>query len=351
MNQNISNSTVADNYQAWSINQELFPAKASLKDQIIFLLGYAVLAPSAHNTQPWTFSFQGTDTIIFGLNNKRVLKQSDPTHRQAYISLGCAINHFIAAAKEFNIHVLDFSVNVENWSTVKIRMGASTNEANNLKFDSTLLKSMVNRSCNRTNHTLSYETRLKLEQIAEKYDGIYTIFESELKIKIANIAAESQYFAMSQKLFRKELSDWVKSNTTDSSLGMPGFVMGLNNIQSIVLSRLISVLPPSKIAMKKEIDLLSKHTESLIFFVAEDQTARSFIELGMKVDSFLLDLTSEGLSAAFYTAPVEYDQYRFKIKNLISSNFEPFVLLRAGFAESATPKTPRLVAQQCFIQQ
>ncbi len=35
------------------INEADFPRFGSPQDQLRFLLGYAVLAPSARNTQPW----------------------------------------------------------------------------------------------------------------------------------------------------------------------------------------------------------------------------------------------------------------------------------------------------------
>ena len=44
-----------DNYVAWDIDEKKFPRNGNLQDQIQFLIGYGILAPSTHNTQPWEF--------------------------------------------------------------------------------------------------------------------------------------------------------------------------------------------------------------------------------------------------------------------------------------------------------
>lgn len=37
---------------AWAIDADAYPAHGSAAAQLEFLLGYAILAPSGHNTQP-----------------------------------------------------------------------------------------------------------------------------------------------------------------------------------------------------------------------------------------------------------------------------------------------------------
>lgn len=53
-------------------------------------IGYATLAPSTNNTQPWKFEIaEGTIRVLpdFG----RCLPVADPLNRELYISLGCAL--------------------------------------------------------------------------------------------------------------------------------------------------------------------------------------------------------------------------------------------------------------------
>jgi nitroreductase len=41
--------------QAWNIAENQFPKEGTRNEQLKFLLNYAILAPSSHNTQPWLF--------------------------------------------------------------------------------------------------------------------------------------------------------------------------------------------------------------------------------------------------------------------------------------------------------
>lgn len=42
------------------INISDFPEKGSLEFQIKFVLNYAILAPSTHNSQPWLFKIEAS---------------------------------------------------------------------------------------------------------------------------------------------------------------------------------------------------------------------------------------------------------------------------------------------------
>ncbi|MHB8520346.1 MAG: hypothetical protein ACYDH9_06275 [Limisphaerales bacterium] len=50
--------------QPWSISADDFPASSFASDQLEHLLGYAVLAPSTHNTQPWLFRINAMGEIV-----------------------------------------------------------------------------------------------------------------------------------------------------------------------------------------------------------------------------------------------------------------------------------------------
>ena len=40
----------------WAVDDADFPRDAAIDEQIRFLLNYAILAPSSHNSQPWRFA-------------------------------------------------------------------------------------------------------------------------------------------------------------------------------------------------------------------------------------------------------------------------------------------------------
>ena len=50
----------------------------------------AILAPSVHNTQPWRFVLDAGGLEIHA-DLTRQLRILDPTRRQMYVSIGCAL--------------------------------------------------------------------------------------------------------------------------------------------------------------------------------------------------------------------------------------------------------------------
>jgi hypothetical protein len=48
----MGNETVEAPLEPWAISEDAYPATADAAQRLRFLLRYAILAPSGHNTQP-----------------------------------------------------------------------------------------------------------------------------------------------------------------------------------------------------------------------------------------------------------------------------------------------------------
>jgi hypothetical protein len=84
----------------WSIEGREFPASADLAEQATFLVGYAILAPSTKNTQPWRFQVNGGEVGIWR-DTSRWLRVADRGQRELHLSLGCALENLLVAAEYF----------------------------------------------------------------------------------------------------------------------------------------------------------------------------------------------------------------------------------------------------------
>jgi hypothetical protein len=62
------------------------------------LVAAAILAASAHNTQPWAFVVQ-SDRIDLLADRRRTMGTMDPMGRELLISLGCALENLVLAAR------------------------------------------------------------------------------------------------------------------------------------------------------------------------------------------------------------------------------------------------------------
>ena len=84
----------------WKIRESDFSSMTSFEEKVKFLLKYAVLAPSSHNTQPWKFAIKD-ERIKVSADLTCALKVADPDERELFISVGCALTNLTIAAKRF----------------------------------------------------------------------------------------------------------------------------------------------------------------------------------------------------------------------------------------------------------
>ncbi|HVH13914.1 MAG TPA: nitroreductase family protein, partial [Longimicrobium sp.] len=84
----------------WSVSEAAYPADAPEREQLRHLVGYAVLAPSAHNAQPWRFRVT-EHWIELHADRSRALSVSDPDGRELAIGCGAALFFLRLAVRRF----------------------------------------------------------------------------------------------------------------------------------------------------------------------------------------------------------------------------------------------------------
>jgi hypothetical protein len=89
-------------HSPWLIGDHDFPARDSFDSKARFLLRYAILAPSKHNVQPWTFSVSG-HTIGVRADVERWQVSEGAELRELFLSLGCALENLSIAAAYFGV--------------------------------------------------------------------------------------------------------------------------------------------------------------------------------------------------------------------------------------------------------
>jgi hypothetical protein len=74
----------------WKVSDDIFPRSGEAEERLRFLLNYAVLAPSGHNTQPWLFRVGNGEVDLYA-DRTRGLPVVDPEDRALVISCGAAL--------------------------------------------------------------------------------------------------------------------------------------------------------------------------------------------------------------------------------------------------------------------
>jgi hypothetical protein len=108
---------------------------ALISSDVHSILYYASLAPSGHNTQPWSVRL-GHEEMWIGTERSRWLPGVDPTNREATLSLGAFLENLIVAAPAYG-YVADYETNGPSTAGAPSKEGRylaeATLEANRLQ--------------------------------------------------------------------------------------------------------------------------------------------------------------------------------------------------------------------------
>ena len=329
------------NYRAWQINPAGFPEQKTVTDQLDFLIGFAVLAPSGHNAQPWKFYAQG-NTITVSADMTRSLPASDVNGRQLYISIGCAIENLLIAAEHYGFeYVITYFTKETIIARIvfsRIRKYASEKE--------NLISAILHRHTNRN----PYDTRMPEKEFLEKVKAratndmeIHLVSEQSQKDKISDIASEALIAEMDDKNFRLELSQYLKPNTTHSSIGMPGAGFGIPTPLSFIAPFFIKYVNVNRLSRKADQTLLKQHTQVIGVIATREDNQKSWVMVGQVYERIAIEAETEHIKTHPLAASVEAITCRQKLQNALQTSYYPQFFFRMGYTDLSAPISPRLV--------
>lgn len=347
-------------YLAWEVDPNSFPYEKPIEEQIAFLVNFAVLAPSSHNTQPWLFRIKENICELYA-DEKRALKHSDPEDRQLFISLGAALANLIVAAQFYDLntkiiycpHEKDTMNEKEKRLAARIEFSKSApaqqDTQKNLKE---LFPGISERHTNR-NFYLDrpiddgFFTDCR-NYIDDQNLKIHFIQEKNKKEKIAQTVVDASRNAHDDPKFRKELFYWVRSNYTKAPDGMPGFGMGIPGPISIIAPYMIRYLKVGKSQSKKDGKAIIGSPLVVIISTKED-TPVNWLKAGELAEKIMLKAATQDIQTAINAAAIEIGDHWKKIQEVLKTDFRPQVLFRAGYAASKMPHSPRRSSSEVII--
>jgi hypothetical protein len=325
------------NYKVWEINPRDFVVK-NLQD----LLGFAVLAPSSHNSQPWKFIAQGQE-ITIRPNFERELSASDVNHRQLYISLGCALENLLVAADYYNF---DATVTYNDNGVTIFFQKQSTLQKHG---ENHLIFAIPRRHTNRN----AYRDQIPDQQFLNRAKShsrddicIDFVLKQEEKDKIADIVNEALIFAMDDKKFRRELSQYVKANTTASPIGMPGFGFGAPTPISLLAPTLLRYLNVNKMTKKKDEELLKNQTPVFGIISTQQDDHASWMQAGQLYERVALEAEQQNMKTQPLAAVIQMGDFYRKLQDILQVASRPQFFFRLGYTDSIPLHSPRLASYE-----
>jgi hypothetical protein len=306
-----------------------------------FLLGFAVQAPSGHNTQPWRFRVSD-GRLQLHADRSRALPVADPEHRELVMSCGAALAHLTVALRHFGHSgvVSPFPDPADPDLLASVGLGEVWSPR---PVDHQLFDAIEHRRTHRApfdhrpvpRHVLTQLRRDALEAGAT----LHVFTEDAAKRPIATLVREGDLTQYSDAAFRRELAAWMRLNRTRKPDGIPGYALGIPGPASVLAPTIVANLNLGTTQARKD-ERLALTAPALVLLTTSGDEAEDWLRAGQAVDLLLLRAAASGLTASFLNQPIEVAPLRVRLAELTGSG-SPQLLLRIGFGTVEGRPTPR----------
>ncbi|MDO5290984.1 MAG: Tat pathway signal protein [Pseudomonadota bacterium] len=276
--------------------------------QLKEIVRYAALAPSGHNTQCWRFRLENRSIVILPDLSRRT-PVVDPDDHHLYVSLGCAAENLILAAKNFGfIGNAQFSPASDGSITVALEQSKAE--------ESPLFKAIPHRQCTRSDYDgkpLAAE-ELRLLEAAGTGNGVAVILmtEREAMERVLDYVVQGNTMQVNNPAFVSELESWIRFSDGEAIRtgdGITARATGSPPVPRWLGRRLFRAF----FRAKPENDKCARQIRSsagIAVFVSDMDDKAHWVEAGRCYERFALQATALGIRNAFVNQPVEESQLR-----------------------------------------
>jgi len=302
--------------------------------QLEAIINYAALAPSGHNTQPWKYKIKNNTISIFPDYSRR-LPVVDPDDREMFISLGCALENLVIAAKfaGFNAYAEYKFSNAEDDCIVVSLESCEPNKSMGL-YDA-----IKKRQCTRNEYDGRQVPVADLNRIGniEKGPGTNLVILSDKKqiSRITELVKEGDMQQMNDEAFYTELQSWIRfseSEAEETGDGLYAKCMGNPSVPRWLGKTIMNIFFGAKgQAEDDEKRILS--SSGIILFTSEKNDKTSWINTGRTYERWALTTALLNIKSAFINQPVEVPSLKEELTSYMSlGSSSPQLLLRYGYS-------------------
>lgn len=305
------------------------------------LVRYATLAPSSHNTQCWQFALE-QDAITIRPDFSRRCPVVDPDDHHLFVSLGCAAENLIQAARAHGLRgEAEFD---EARSAVRIALLPAAAQVTEL----------FNAIPSRQSTRAEYDGKpvasddLKRLQAAAHSDRVRLLLLTDRPAieKVLDFVVQGNTAQLNDKAFVDELKRWIRFNGADAvRLGDGLFSKSSGNPE--VPAWLGGVIFGLVVTPKAENEKYVRHLRSsagVAVFAGATEDKAGWVEVGRSCERFALQATALGIRTAHVNMPIEVASLRPKFGEAIGlGGTRPDLVIRFGRGPTLPPSLRRPV--------
>lgn len=321
----------------WDVGSD-FPTSGTLREQVAFLLRYAILAPSPHNNQPWKVHWNG-DTLELRPDMAYV---SSGTPRLTVECLGAFVENLAVAAGTYGLSV---SVGDITQDTTLANVVIPLTFSNTAERGSLTTTDITSRHTNRG----LYEPSLDDAEIAtlaavqaEPGVSVHLLTAEADREAIALMAGRGMRIAVTLPPLRRELANFVHWKREASETGMEVEAMVEHPADAPTGKEFI--LHTIDIAGESRFTYEKFRTAPLQIIVStERDDIPSWFAAGRTIQRVLLTTAHLGLCHCIAAAVTEVPVFLGAVRKIIGSTNRPQLTIRVGRPQnpSFTHPSPR----------
>ena len=325
----------------WHIDDSEFYELESFDEQMRFLLQYAVLAPSGHNTQPWTFRVTPDCVEVFADNSKR-LPAIDPQDRELFMSVGAAITNFRVAAAHFGFDTaVLYDSRPEEGVPVALISAIETCASD--QSLAALFRAIPKRHTNRAPFdgepidpgALSYVC-----EVIDRFPETLRLILPHDKNRVADMVEEAARVRMARPAFRSEIAEWVRADDGQQTDGLGADALGVPFLLAAGATWFLRQFDFGAWQAPRD-RRLAQSASALLLVTGEDDRV-SLVRAGEALELLLLTIADVGLQYSFLNHPVAVDAAtRDRIGALAGASLPAQLLIRIGVAPAVEQAMPR----------
>ena len=314
----------------WGVDSDDFPSEAPFERQSQFLLRYAILAPSSHNSQPWEFTIDGPSIGIHAAED-RWLDVADQDKRELYVSLGCAIENLCIAAGQFD---LGYEIDYHDDTTPVATLTLTRDTEPASERPPGLFDEITERY---TNHQL-FDDRPLSDALYERLRDcvieddvtLHTVDDPDRKGSIAELQAKADRRQMDNPEYRRELAHWI-------GIG----ALGESWLKARIGQAVVTHLDLGDSEARKNSKLVtSAPVVGVLVTDSDDPTAR--VRTGQVFERLSLAATAAGVATHPMSQTLERPDMREELADILDGGgARPQHLFRLGYPVAEQGHTPR----------
>jgi hypothetical protein len=316
-----------------------------MSQQMLDLVRHATLAANGHNTQPWKFVIR-ENVIEIHADYSRRLPVVDPNDRALWISLGCALENLLIAARASGYKAVATYPGTSN--LIRVQLALDTTQPSPL-FDAIPLR-QTTRS--------EYDGRPVRAIDLEKLQGIplepgislHFFTSREEKETILEYVKLGNLHQYADKLFVEELITWVRFNRKEALSTLDGLYArcsGNPEIPHWLGKKFVSGTSPKQQADSDSRKLRS--SAGLIVIASETDGKDAWVRTGQVYERMALTMTTLNIKSGFLNQPIEVAEIRTTFRSAIGLDaYLPQLLVRYGYAD-AMPRSLRRTVEQVSL--